>query len=752
MDLQPSVFFVEETKYKDTGKLKFDNYVIFELVRENREGGGLALGCAKDLNPVWVREGDDSVEALSVEIFVKKMKIRCCVAYGCQECDSIDRKEAFWTYLDEEVLEADSSESGFILHFDGNLWAGKDIIPNDPRPQNRNGKLFEEFLKRHPHLTVVNALPQCEGLITRKRLRKGIIEESVLDFFVVCNRVLPFVSKMVIDEQKQYILTNYQRARFGGKATDSDHFTEYLDIDLKFSSMKPDRIEVFNFKDVKSQNVFRKLTTETEEFTNCFKEDVPLEIQVENWRNVLNSYCREAFKKIRIQNKKMKPIKTEIAALINKRNQMLKHSEDQNDIKLVNKEIAEKEAEANRDLIIKNFKQFSENPENVNLQQMWKLMKTLWPKATSILPTAKRNHRGKVVTGPKEIKKLLSKEYKDRLRSRPFRPDLRYMKSRKNTIFKMKMKLAESRKSPEWTMKDLEKALADLKNNKSRDFEGFINEIFKANVIGENMKRSLLTMLNKCKWHKLIPIYMKFTNITTVPKRGSRIEPKNERGIFRVAIVRAILMRLIYNTKYKKIDRNMSDCQMGGRKNKGCKNNIFVINGIIHEVLRSKKNKAIVLQIYDYAQMFDSIDLQQALCDIYDAGVDDDCLALLYDANKEIHMSVKTPTGLTDRQILTDIVLQGDTFGSILASVQVDTIGKECMKEGFGYLYKNILPVGFLGLVDDIIGITEAGIDAHKMNAFMNVKTAEKTLQFGQKKCKSMLGGKILKMSLTMIY
>ena len=52
LDLQPSVFFVEETKYKDTGKLKFDNYVIFELVRENREGGGLALGCAKDLKPV----------------------------------------------------------------------------------------------------------------------------------------------------------------------------------------------------------------------------------------------------------------------------------------------------------------------------------------------------------------------------------------------------------------------------------------------------------------------------------------------------------------------------------------------------------------------------------------------------------------------------------------------------------------------------------------------------------------------------
>ena len=125
---------------------------------------------------------------------------------------------------------------------------------------------------------------------------------------------------------------------------------------------------------------------------------------------------------------------------------------------------------------------------------------------------------------------------------------------------------------------------------------------------------------------------------------------------------------------------------MGGRKNKGCKNNIFIVNGIIHEVLKSKKNKPIVLQIYDYAQMFDSINLEQALSDIFDVGVNDDTLALLHKANEEVHMSVKTPSGLTDRQIVKNIVLQGDTWGSILASVQVDSIGKDCMKEGFGYL------------------------------------------------------------------
>ena len=54
-------------------------------------------------------------------------------------------------------------------------------------------------------------------------------------------------------------------------------------------------------------------------------------------------------------------------------------------------------------------------------------------------------------------------------------------------------------------------------------------------------------------------------------------------------------------------------------------------------------------------------------------------------------------------------------------------------------MYKVKLPVEFLGLVDDIVGITEAGFKAQQLNAFINLKSAEKTLQFGVSKCKSML-------------
>jgi hypothetical protein len=185
-DLKPSVFFIEETKYKDAGKLKLDDYLIFEKVRKSKiNGGGLAIGCLRELNPVWVREGEGEVETLSVDIFVRNMNIRCCVAYGCQENDAKENKDAFWSYLDEEVIEAANAGAGLVIQFDGNLWAGEKIIPNDPKAQNKNGKLFEHFLERNPHLTVVNALDLCEGLITRSRFRNGNLEKSVLDFFLL---------------------------------------------------------------------------------------------------------------------------------------------------------------------------------------------------------------------------------------------------------------------------------------------------------------------------------------------------------------------------------------------------------------------------------------------------------------------------------------------------------------------------------------------------------------------------------------
>ena len=65
------------------------------------------------------------------------------------------------------------------------------------------------------------------------------------------------------------------------RATDSDHLTEYIDVKLQIIPEKPLRREILNFKNKKYQAIFKSNTTNTYEFTDCFKSDLSLEIQIE---------------------------------------------------------------------------------------------------------------------------------------------------------------------------------------------------------------------------------------------------------------------------------------------------------------------------------------------------------------------------------------------------------------------------------------------------------------------------------------
>ena len=428
---------------------------------------------------------------------------------------------------------------------------------------------------------------------------------------------------MVIDNDKNHILTNYKAARKNGKAVDSDHYTLYLDLELEIKKEKPERHEIYNFKNKECQELFKINTTETSDFTECFDGDSPLVEKIEKWRKVLEKHCSKAFRKIRIKDKKTRPLSKKIATLINKRNSLTRigcicnekiinqsnvqnhpwrHGEKpkfnckecnkcfgerrrlylhegkhrnlkcvceecgkqcngrvslklhakqhsrktkkqyfnrktilkmkksmvterklfqctycdktfllkkgfrnhlrihrgtqqnrcencDNKISLIDIEIAEEEAAENRGKILKQFNFSSENCENLDMQKMWKTLKNICPKMKQILPSAKKNHQGKIISSKNDVKKLLEKEFKNRLRERPYRDDLISTKQRRNRLFEEKLKFSEKNKRQPWTMEDLEIALRDLKRNKSRDFEGLVNEIFKTDVIGCDLKK-----------------------------------------------------------------------------------------------------------------------------------------------------------------------------------------------------------------------------------------------------------------------
>ena len=140
--------------------------------------------------------------------------------------------------------------------------------------------------------------------------------------------------------------------------------------------------------------------------------------------------------------------------------------------------------------------------------------------------------------------------------------------------------------------------------------------------------------------------------------------------------------------------------------------------------------------------MFDSIDGKLAISDMFDIGVKNDMLSLLHQSSQNIEFSVKTEGGLTEKQNISSSILQGDTWGTSFASVQTDIIGNSAQNSDHFYLYMEKIPVGILGQVDDLMGVTEAGYKAQTMNSFINYKSAENNFQFGVDKCKAIVIGK----------
>ena len=64
--------------------------------------------------------------------------------------------------------------------------------------------------------------------------------------------------------------------------------------------------------------------------------------------------------------------------------------------------------------------------------------------------------------------------------------------------------------------------------------------------------------------------------------------------------------------------------------------------------------------------------------DILEKPFRNDKIALLYESNKENLLAVTTAVGMTDHVNVPQIVQKGGTWGPVLCSNTVDTLGKKC--------------------------------------------------------------------------
>ena len=126
--------------------------------------------------------------------------------------------------------------------------------------------------------------------------------------------------------------------------------------------------------------------------------------------------------------------------------------------------------------------------------------------------------------------------------------------------------------------------------------------------------------------------------------------------------------KLVYNNIYEKADSNMSDSQAGGRKGRCYWENLFILYSIINSSLQ-KECKPLDITLYDLEKAFDSLDLIESCNEMFEAGVKNDKLAIIYEGNRKNEVAINTPFGQTYCILIPDILSQGVSLPPLICGV-----------------------------------------------------------------------------------
>jgi hypothetical protein len=121
--------------------------------------------------------------------------------------------------------------------------------------------------------------------------------------------------------------------------------------------------------------------------------------------------------------------------------------------------------------------------------------------------------------------------------------------------------------------------------------------------------------MNRIKDELTFPSPMDVCNVTNLYKnKGSEQHFDSYHGIFRTPVLRNILDKLIYEDEYEEIDDNLTYCNVGARKRRNVRDNLFVINAIMNASKQDPK-QALDVNVYDVKKCYDLLWLEETIND-----------------------------------------------------------------------------------------------------------------------------------------
>ena len=232
--LKPDIIVMNETQMRGRMTVDLKPYKCWSKNREEKGGGGVATAVAPALgqHAMGAGEGEGDDEYLVTRIDKFKPALNIINNYGEQRNTKAEEVQAKWQRLKKEMETVRARGEYCLLAGDINKLVGSDKfgVPGNDPVVSPGGHLLRELLATEDWI-LVNGLGEEVvegGPFTRQDPATG--KESCLDLFVASRELRPFISKLVIDNDRKMTVSRVTKQKGKYKKVYSDHYSCLLTL------------------------------------------------------------------------------------------------------------------------------------------------------------------------------------------------------------------------------------------------------------------------------------------------------------------------------------------------------------------------------------------------------------------------------------------------------------------------------------------------------------------------------------------
>ena len=711
---------------------KIGGYTLLSRIREDRNGGGVAILVRDDIkNIVTPQIPDRNIELIWAFIQrKKKCPLFIGTYYGKQETrTSKNEIEREFQLLSEEIKEK-SKDGEVLIAMDANAKIG---VLNET--VSRNGKLLLDVIKNH-NLSIMNCTNKCTGQVTRKNTANND-EFSAIDFIVASSTVEKWINKVIIDEDGLMKLK--------GKK-ESDHNTISIEIEMgNIENIRPVKNIGWNLK--APQEKWKQFEENLKNSYNkaskiIMDENLSIEERYNKWYHELDNAARNSIGKTTFNLRNKKKASNEIRQLQKEKNtvkKLLKNEKDKEKRFLLVGRYKQLQNETNEQTLKEQAYQteikFNKIINDSSGKTFWKEKKNITRDPTLEMLTIK-NSEGMRQYTPEGIMESTAKYYEN-LYSKKIFPSHPY---HIEVIHNNNNNVTDNRYDTQWynqepSMDEIAKIIQEKKNGKSAP--DIKNEMLKNT--GETMLKFIHPLIKTIWNNEAIPSRWNTGAITSIWKgKGDREDLSNQRGITTSSAIGTIIDTLIDNRISRVVP--FTEAQGGGKKGAMTCDHLFILRAII--CISQKQKRKTFITYFDVKKAYDNVDNSDMLNIMWQKGLRGKTWRILKNLNEGLQANIKTRFGMT-RTVKMEIGgKQGSRLTGRMFSKLMDTLAEDIEPTGEGFKLDDNLTVGCLLWVDDVVSCVEGKPNQEKMlNKIADFATKHK-LRWGAEKCKVMRVGK----------